>query len=171
MSEAVSEEENGTWPPHWSFSVLIHSSVLFRRCVCVCVRVKVTQLCPILCDHIVHGILQARILSMEFSRPEYWSGELFPYRHMVIIISVLNMYIISFNSHKQMYDVGTFALLFLHFANGCLEIPKLAYIVSFSNQDSNQGSLCLKFGELYCLNKNYIYKWLHDEFKKHLRKT
>ena len=54
-----------------------------------------------------------------------------------------------------MYDVGTFVLLFLHFANGCLEIPKLTYLVSFSNQDSNQGSLCSEFGELYCLNKNY----------------
>ena len=41
-----------------------------------------------------------------------------------------------------MYDVGTFALLILYFASGCLEIPKLTYLVSFSTQDSNQGSLC-----------------------------
>ena len=32
------------------------------------VKVKVTQLCPTLCSGI----------AMEFSRPEYWSGEPFP---------------------------------------------------------------------------------------------
>ena len=39
-------------------------------CVCVCVKMKVAQLCPTLCDPVdcslpgfsVHGILQARIL-------------------------------------------------------------------------------------------------------------
>ena len=35
------------------------------------VKVKVTQSCPTLCDPI-------DIQFMEFSRPEYWSGQLFP---------------------------------------------------------------------------------------------
>ena len=40
------------------------------------VKVKVIQSCPTLCDprdHIVHGILQARILEW-VAIPEYWSG-------------------------------------------------------------------------------------------------
>ena len=32
-------------------------------------KVKVTQSCPTLCDHMDYNIQ-----SMEFSRPEYWSG-------------------------------------------------------------------------------------------------
>ena len=36
------------------------------------VKVKVAQLCVTLCDP--HGLLQ----SMEFSRPEYWRGWVFP---------------------------------------------------------------------------------------------
>ena len=35
------------------------------------VKMKVTQLCPTLCDP--HG-LWTPIQSMEFSRPEYWGG-------------------------------------------------------------------------------------------------
>ena len=41
-------------------------------CVCVCARVSsIAQSCPTLCDTIV-------LLSMEFSRQEYWSGLPFP---------------------------------------------------------------------------------------------
>ena len=43
------------------------------------VKVKVTQSCWTLCDpmdYTVHGIWT--IQSMEFSRPEYWSGQPFP---------------------------------------------------------------------------------------------
>ena len=39
------------------------------------VRMKVAQVCPTLCDP--HG-LWTPIQSMEFSRPEYWTGQPFP---------------------------------------------------------------------------------------------
>ena len=41
-------------------------------CVGVCIEVKVAQLYPTLCD-------PWSIQSMEFSRPEYWSGQPFPF--------------------------------------------------------------------------------------------
>ena len=48
-------------------------------CVCVCVCVIVTQSCPTLCDSMGCStpICQA-LLSMEFSRQEYWSELSFP---------------------------------------------------------------------------------------------
>ena len=39
------------------------------ECTMSSMKVKVTQLCPTLCDPYI---------SMEFSRPEYWSGQPFP---------------------------------------------------------------------------------------------
>ena len=46
----------------------------------VCVRVLVTQLCPTLCDSMdtVAAVACQALLSMEFSRQEYWSGLPFP---------------------------------------------------------------------------------------------
>ena len=48
-------------------------------CVCVCTRmwvsVLVTQSCPTLCDS-MNCIAYQTSLSMEFSRQEYWSGEI-----------------------------------------------------------------------------------------------
>ena len=41
-------------------------------CVCVCIVKSESYLCPTLCD------LMDYIQSMEFSRPEYWSGQPFP---------------------------------------------------------------------------------------------
>ena len=56
------------------------NSVSVDVCVCVCVR-SVAQSCSTLCNPMdysppgssVHGVLQARILSMGFSRKEYQS--------------------------------------------------------------------------------------------------
>ena len=39
-------------------------------CNCLKVKVKIAQACPILCDPMEQ--------SMEFSRPEYWSGQPLP---------------------------------------------------------------------------------------------
>ena len=50
------------------FNSLVDSAS-FQLKVCVCV--KVAQLCPALCDPM-------DTQSMEFSRPEYWSGQPFP---------------------------------------------------------------------------------------------
>ena len=54
-------------------------SVPLCVCVCVCVCVSlcvhvhlVTQLCPILCDHLDYSLPGS--LSMGLSRQEYWSG-------------------------------------------------------------------------------------------------
>ena len=44
-------------------------------CVCVSVCVWVTQLCPTLCDS-MNCIAYQTPLSIEFSRQEYWSGEI-----------------------------------------------------------------------------------------------
>ena len=63
MSEAMSEEENGTQPPPLVLLCPNPQLSLVQMCVCVCV--KVAHLCPTLCDPmdcIVHGIFQARIL-------------------------------------------------------------------------------------------------------------
>ena len=47
-------------------------------CVCVCLCVLVTQSCLTFCDLMDHRACQA-LLSMEFSRQEYWSGLPFPF--------------------------------------------------------------------------------------------
>ena len=62
---------------HACITVLMNFSlcqVLSSFCVCVCVFV--IQSCPTLCDP--WTVPQQAPLSIEFSRQEYWSGQLFP---------------------------------------------------------------------------------------------
>ena len=51
----------------------VYVCVCVSVCVCVC---SVTQLCPTLCNPMDYN-LQV-LLSLEFSRQEYWSGLPFP---------------------------------------------------------------------------------------------